>query len=214
MSEYSDRSFAGVRALVDALRRAMRSQRGMTVLELLISIGVISILAAMMMPWARCQVAKAKYASIIEDMRHARAAIEAFEADLGSWPCSLQEAFGDKPVPRSLAYCSDDYDFNSGHGNEFCSFFDTDNPSGSNNHSGSPGIGYVVWTTADISACTGVKFVWNTCCGEEPTFCYSSEEAAKKGGGRKDTDPDCQLPAHPGNPQGAEHDKGVCTVNS
>jgi Tfp pilus assembly protein PilE len=201
------------RRLLGALRAVSRDQRGITLFELLTAAVVISVLATMMIPYMKCQLARARYASMLEDLRHTRAAIEAFEAETGDWPCSLQEAFGDRPIPATLDYCSDTGDFDKGDGNEFCFFYDADNPGNSQNAS-LVGIGYKLWTTRDVSACTGVKFVWMTCCGDAPKFCI--EEGAESTGGKgkgnsEDTSANCEIPGHPGNSQGVAHDKdGRC----
>lgn len=210
MSQLIQVSRARLRAIVECSRQAARGQQGITILELLTALAVIGVLAAMLMPYMRCQIDKARYASMLEDLRHARAAIEAFEADLGAFPCSLEEVFGARPVPTSLSYCSADYnDQNKGHGNDWCDFFDEGNPSGSNNHGGQPGVGYRLWTNRDFSACTGVRFVWHTCCGEEPTFC-ADPDSGNRGHGNKDQNPDCAMPGHPGNPAGAQRQSGDC----
>ena len=75
-------------------------------------------------------------------------------------------------------------DANAGHGNEECSFFDPDNPSGNNNHGGLPLLGYTLRTDWDLAECADFDYAWTSCCGKElEKISY---------------DTDFQFPGHPG----------------
>jgi type II secretory pathway pseudopilin PulG len=210
MNQLIQASRARLRAIFSFLRRIAAGQEGITIIELLTALAVIGVLAAMLMPYMRCQLDKARYASMMEDLRLARAAIEAFETDLGGWPCSLEEAFMGRQVPRSLSYCSDNVDPNNGHGNDWCDFFDESNPSGNNEHGGAPGVGYKLWSNWDFSSCTGVRFAWYTCCGEEPTMCTDPDSGKQGKGNAKHDSPECNLGSHPGNVEQKMLTSGAC----
>ncbi len=172
----------------DERRRAL-GQGGFTMVELLVIIAVIGIISIVIYPSLRCAYEKARLASATEDLRVARDKIEAFEIELGSWPGTLQEAFGGAEPPRTLIYCYDGEDKNNGHGNEWCSFFDNSNPSGQNQHGGVPGDSYVLRTIEGLSTtCANVNYVWTACCGQDP------EEVAQGAAGPN---------GHPGNGAGS-----------
>ena len=187
------------------LGHLVRSQRGMTLVEVLTALAILGVLAAIITPYLRCQMARSRYTSLLEDVRHTRAAIETYESEIGDWPCSLEEVFAGRPVPDTLQYCSDNVGAGAG---TFCTFpGDVDPPDGAN-----PGNGYKLWTNREISACTGVRFIWTTCCGQQPTHCAEPDAETKGLLNKKlDPDPSCTLPAETGNPAGLVHDPtGVC----
>ncbi len=175
-----------VEARPRALHRAGRpTSDGFTLIEILIGLTVLSILSMVLMPLATCQIRKGQIAAILEDMRHAKARVEAFELEHGRWPTSLEEAYEGQRPPDTVYYCSDEEDGNNGHGNETCTFFDAGNPSGNNNHGGIPGAGYMMRTDYELAQCANFDFAWTTCCGgaaEVITW-----------------DDDFELPGHPGN---------------
>lgn len=164
--------------------RAARAAEGFTILELLVGIAVLGILATLLIPKGVCQIRKAHVSSILEDISVARAEIELFELEHQRFPDDLEEAFGGKPVPDTLVYCVDIPDANAGHGNEECTFFDEDNPSGNNNHGGVPALGYLLRTHYNVAECANFDFAWTSCCGKE---------IDKIG-----FDDDFELPGHPG----------------
>jgi type II secretory pathway pseudopilin PulG len=176
------------RGLAARLGRRVGLEAGVTLLETIVAIGVIGVLALITVPWISCTFQKSHFTQVMEDMRQARALIESYEAELGAWPPDLGAAFASRPVPDSLIYCTVDADGNAGHGNEYCTFFDTGNPSGNNEHGGTPEAGYILRTYDDLARCANVRMVWLKCCGEEPRIVYWSDDPG--------------LPGHPGDPQG------------
>lgn len=159
----------------------------MTILELIIIIAVLGIVAAIMIPRYGCAIQKSRMAEAMEDLERAKGQIEAFKAELGRFPPSLEAAYGDQRPPEDLFYCIDLGDGNAGHGNEWCSFFDPDNPSGNAPVGSLMGIGYILRTKEELAlSCQGVNFAWVTCCGREPQI----------------AGPDDKTPGHPGNPGG------------
>lgn len=162
-------------------------QQGMTLVEIIVAMGVLSVLATIMVPFGICQIRKAHLASVMEDLVDARAQVELYEAELGVWPPDLEAAYQGQAPPRTLIYCTDGDDADAGHGNEFCTFFDQGNPSGNNNHGGAPYVGYILATNQGV-ACANVRFAWTSCCGGEPIVVAIDEDG--------------DLPGHPGNPQG------------
>jgi prepilin-type N-terminal cleavage/methylation domain-containing protein len=166
----------------------LESSSGMTLMELMVSVAVVGVLAAMVVPWMSCVFTKTRMASVLQDMSSAQAQVEQFEAEYGIFPITLDEAYRGQRPPRTLKYCIEDDDSNRGHGNNYCTFFDSDNPSGQNEHGGTPGIGYRLWTNDNLANCAGVRVAWMTCCGAPPTLVGPDEEW--------DESP------HPGDPQG------------
>lgn len=164
------------------------AQQGMTLVEIIVALGVLSVLATIMVPFGLCQMRKAHLASVMEDLMDARAQVELYEAELGVWPPDLETAYQGQKPPTTIVYCTDDDDPNSGHGNEFCSFFDEGNPSGNNNHGGAPYVGYILSTFDGVATCANVRLAWTSCCGREPDIVAVDE--------------DFDMPGHPGNPQG------------
>ena len=163
-----------------------RQELGMTLIELMVAIAVITILATILYPWIGCSIERGRMTRTLEDMRRAQHAVEIFEAEMGYFPSTLEEAFGEKQPPHRLIYCVDDPDGNRGHGNEICSFFDNDNPSGQNQHGGVPGLGFLLMTYEDLAPCADINFAFMSCCGQEPEMVHVGDNT-KMG--------------HPGNPQ-------------
>lgn len=161
-----------------------RPRLGFTLIETIIALTVLSILSMILLPRGVCQIRKSKVASILEDLRIARAQIELFELEHGRWPGNLDEAFGNQDPPDTLYYCTDEADGNAGHGNETCLFFDAGNPSGNNNHGGIPGAGFMVRTDFGLAECANIDFAWSTCCGRAPDIIGYDDDFA--------------LPGHPG----------------
>jgi type II secretory pathway pseudopilin PulG len=170
-------------------------QAGVAMIEIVVALGVVGVLALMAVPWLNCTFQKSHFTQVMEDMRQARALIESYEAELGAWPPDLNVAFGSRPPPDSLIYCTESNDSNAGHGNEYCTFFDTGNPSGNNEHGGTPEAGYVLRTYDDLARCANVRMAWLKCCGEEPRIvAWGDEETG--------------LPGHPGTANGQGNGPG------
>lgn len=163
-------------------------EAGVTMIETVVVVVVVGVLALIAVPWMNCTFEKSHYAQVMEDMRQARALIEAYEAELGAWPPDLDTAFANRRPPDTLIYCTDGDDGNSGHGNEFCQFLDWENPSGQNQHGGTQS-GYILRTYDELSRCADVRMAWLTCCGEEPHVVAWDGD-------------DSDVPGHPGDPQG------------
>jgi prepilin-type N-terminal cleavage/methylation domain-containing protein len=171
-----------------------RSQAGLTLVEVLVTMAVLGILAGAAVPWVSCSLDKARYARTMADLGQVRDSIEAYEAELGAWPPDLEAAMRGRPVPKSLVYCTESGDANKGHGNETCFFFDPDNPSGKNKHGGIPGAGYLLRTHDMLSECADVRVAWTTCCGQPPIIIAWND--------------DTKLPGHPGGGNGGGNQGG------
>lgn len=156
---------------------------GITILELVVVIAVLGIILTIAVPRYTCMMQKSRMASRVDDLRQARDAIEIYQVELGSFPPDLQAAFGNRQPP-DLEYCVDTPDGNSGHGNQFCTFFDPDNPSAPAPQGSALGVGYILRTRPNLAPCAGVDFVWTTCCGREPDTVHFDENG--------------QPPGHPG----------------
>jgi type II secretory pathway pseudopilin PulG len=177
------------RNLAARLGRRAGLEAGVTLLETVIAVAVVGVLALITVPWMSCTFQKSHFTQVMEDLRQARALIESYEAELGAWPPDLDAAFGSRPTPDSLIYCTDLEDGNEGHGNQYCVFFDQGNPSGNNEHGGTPEAGYILRTNTDLARCANVRMAWLKCCGEEPRIVHWDETA--------------DVPGHPGIPQGS-----------
>ena len=116
-----------------------------------------------------CIIQKGKTARTLTRLNDAREKIELFDTELGRWPVSLAEAYQNMNWPGEMVYCTATNDANKGHGNEWCTFFDSGNPSGKNEHGGLPGVGYILATPAALAvSCQNINFVYTTCCGGDP----------------------------------------------
>jgi prepilin-type N-terminal cleavage/methylation domain-containing protein len=161
--------------------------RGFSMVEILVVGAIISILTLIGVPNLRCHIQKTKLQTAMNDLVDARDRVELFEMEMGHWPATLEQAYGNMKPPETVVYCTENNDGDAGHGNELCTFFDSDNPSGQNNHGGMPALGFFVRTNEGIGApCVGISFAWLACCGAEPV--------------EVGTDEDPNL-GHPGNPQ-------------
>lgn len=168
--------------------RSSKRMTGMTIVEALIIVAVIGILILLGSSPLLCHLSKTRMASELSDLNKARGAIEAFHAELGRWPNSLDEAYRGHRSPENLIYCTDAGDGNAGHGNEWCTFFDAGNPSDENPQASLLGYGYVLMTERDLCACQNVDFGWVSCCGREPRVIGLDE--------------DIEPPGHPGGGKG------------
>ena len=71
--------------------RVGRCQRGFTLLELMIVVGIIAILASLAAPYYRGAKRKAQEAVLREDLWILRDVIDQYYADKGQYPASLEE---------------------------------------------------------------------------------------------------------------------------
>lgn len=140
---------------------------GFTLIEVLVTVAVIGIVALVVMPRLMCHLSASKMTSKISDLNFARDLIEEHRAELGKYPGSLDVVFEESRTPLHLIYCVDDPDADAGHGNQFCTFFDPDNPGG-NPPQSAPGAGYILLTENDLCPCKNVDYVWVSCCGMVP----------------------------------------------
>lgn len=164
--------------------RRGRPPLGITLIEVLLVVAIIGILAFLGSRPLLCHLSQAKMASKMSDLSHARDLIEAFEVENGYFPPTLRDAFTSAAPPVHLIYCVDDEDGNRGQGNEFCTFFDEQNPSDNNPPQSAPGAGYLLLTERNLCPCKNVDFAWLACCGMQPAVIG--------------LDGDPVLPGHPG----------------
>ena len=171
----------------DPRTHASPSANGFSMIELMITAGVLGIVVLIATPVVTCNLQAGRVSGILDDMKHARGQIELFEMEQGRFPVDLQEAYGSGKPPDTVIYCIDPGDGNNGHGNEWCTFFDDGNPSGNNQHGGFPGLGYLLKTHADIAPCKDIDFAMLSCCGQQPEIVHTHEDRDPPGhpsGGR------------------------------
>jgi len=164
-----------------------RRPLGLTFIEVVVTVAVIGILALIVAPPLMCRLSQNDMSAKIAEMSYARDLIETHKAEYGRYPNNLQEAFKDSHVPSHLIYCVDDPDADAGHGNEFCTFFDWDNPGGAPPQS-VPALGYLLLTTDNLCPCKDIDYFWLSCCGMKPDPVHYGEETG--------------VPGHPGHGPG------------
>ena len=169
-------------------RLPRQRQYGLTLIEVIVALAVISILALLGTRPLLCELSKSRMASQLSDLSIARDLIEAHKAEYGSFPDSLDTVYATSRVPDHLIYCVDDDDADAGHGNEFCTFFDPGNPGGNPPPQSAPVAGYILLTENDLCPCKNVDYVWLSCCGMVPDLVEYGE--------------DVDVPGHPGHGPG------------
>ena len=78
------------------LKRIAKTQRGFTLIELMIVVSIIGILAAIGAPNYQWGIIKAREAVLLEDLYTMRSTIDQYYADQGKYPESLQELVDNK----------------------------------------------------------------------------------------------------------------------
>ena len=78
------------------LKRILRTERGFTLIELMIVVSIIGILASIAAPSYQWGVIKAREAVLREDLYTMRTTIDQFYADQGKYPDSLQDMVDNK----------------------------------------------------------------------------------------------------------------------
>lgn len=78
------------------LKRIVRTQRGFTLIELMIVVTIIGILAAIAAPNYQWGITKAREAVLRENLYSLRTTIDQFYADQGKYPDTLEELVSHK----------------------------------------------------------------------------------------------------------------------
>lgn len=87
--------------MLKMLKKTGRSQRGFTLIELMIVISIIGILAAIAAPSYQMGIIKAREAVLLENMYAINSSIDQFYADQGKYPAALEELV-DKKYLKSI----------------------------------------------------------------------------------------------------------------
>ena len=75
-----------------------RTERGFTLIEILIVMVIITILAGISVAMYGNSLIKAKEATLSQDLKEMREAIDAFHADKNTWPPDLDALVGEKYI--------------------------------------------------------------------------------------------------------------------
>jgi prepilin-type N-terminal cleavage/methylation domain-containing protein len=135
---------------------------GFTAIELLVVMAMVAIVALITVPWLMCSFDKSRYTRTLEALRQARALVDSHESELGVYPVDLATAFGSRPVPEGITYCTADSD------DAVCTDLGVSYET----------AGYVLRTEDEISRCSDARIVWVQCCGAEPMVVPWGEELA------------------------------------
>ena len=82
--------------MLKMLKKTCRSQRGFTLIELMIVISIIGILASIAAPSYQMGIIKAREAVLLENLYAINSSIDQFYADKGQYPASLEELKDEK----------------------------------------------------------------------------------------------------------------------
>ena len=121
---------------------------------------MVAIVALITVPWISCTFEKSRYSRTLEALRQARAVVDSQEAELGIYPPDLPTAFGTRPVPEGITYCTADS------GDTLCNSLGVDFGES----------GYVLRTDDAISRCSDVRLAWVSSNGAEPRMVPWGEE--------------------------------------
>lgn len=89
--------------MMNQIRKAMSSEKGFTLVELLVVIGIIGILAMMLLPQFRGMRDRARVASCQSNLKNIGTTLESYYADKESYP--LAQADFAIIVTGKIAYC-------------------------------------------------------------------------------------------------------------
>ncbi len=95
------------------ITRAMRDRKGVTLVEILIVMLIVSILAAVAQPRLSGVIVKAKAADAISDMQVVRVAAYSYQTDQQAWPADADRGIVptglDPYLPNGFDLVKDDY---------------------------------------------------------------------------------------------------------
>ncbi len=95
------------------ITRAMKDRRGVTLVEILIVMLIVSILAAIAQPRLSGVIVKAKAADAISDMQVVRVAAYSYQTDQQAWPADADRGIVptglDPYLPNGFDLVKDDY---------------------------------------------------------------------------------------------------------
>jgi general secretion pathway protein G len=102
--------------MLKMLKKTCRSQRGFTLIELMIVISIIGILASIAAPSYQRGIIKAREAVLLENLYSINSSIDQFYADKGKYPSSLEELKDEKylkSIPKDPFTKKDDWTLKS-----------------------------------------------------------------------------------------------------